>query len=126
MEDKFYLNNCGEDDVLSFDSAMFKVEKLRKEVNGLLNEYKLGEQLSTSLNSKNIHINLGGRNLYGKWFGDGINCEILRLGAQGWQKGKVRFKLKISLEFCHDETEVIQLESPLDDIRQIIKKDSQQ
>jgi hypothetical protein len=91
-----------------------------------VNEYKLGEQLSTSLNSKNIHRNLGGRNLYGKWFGDGINCEVLRLDAKGWQKGKVRIELKVSLEFCPDETEISQLESPLDDIRQMIKKDSQQ
>ncbi len=28
--DSFYLNNCGEDDVLSFDSAMLKVDKLQQ------------------------------------------------------------------------------------------------
>lgn len=34
------------------------------------------------------------------WFSDnGINCEVLRFGADGWQKGKVR----ISLEFCPEE-----------------------
>lgn len=44
---------------------------------------------------------------------DVIDCEVLRLGAKGWQKGKVR----ISLEFCPDLPE-----SPLDDIRQAIKQ----
>ena len=30
------------------------------------------------------------------WFTDGLECEVLRLGNQGWQRGKVR----IRLEFC--------------------------
>lgn len=35
------------------------------------------------------------------WFSDkGIHCEVLRFGANGWQKGRVR----ISLEFCPDES----------------------
>ncbi|MBD1924658.1 hypothetical protein H6F77_26890 [Microcoleus sp. FACHB-831] len=37
------------------------------------------------------------------WFSDnGINCEVLKFGSDGWQKGKVR----ISLEFCPQDTEV--------------------
>lgn len=131
MEDKFHLNNCGEDDVLSFDSAMFKVCKLSKEVNELLSEYKLGEQISKSLGSKNISINVGGKScgrdfrwFYEKWFTDGVDCEILKLGAEGWQKGKVRIKLKVSLEFCPDEPEIAQPESPLDDIRRMMKENS--
>lgn len=43
---------------------------------------------------------------------DAIDCEVLRLGAKGWQKGKVR----ITLQFCPDQPE-----SPLDDIRQTFK-----
>ena len=112
MKDKFYLKNCGEDDVLSFGTTMFKVDKLREEVNNLLNEYKLGEQLKNSLTEKNLHINSScyfrGRNpqlFYNKWFDDGINCEILRIGANGWQKGRVIIKLNVSLEFCPDEPE---------------------
>lgn len=90
MQDKFYLNNCGNNDVLSFRSAMFKVENLKEEVNNLLKEYQLGEQLSKSLSFKNFHIDVNNQvpvqnvNRYNNWFGDGINCEILRLGANGW------------------------------------------
>lgn len=47
------------------------------------------------------------------WFGEGIDCEILKPGAKSWQKGKVR----VILEFCPDEPE-----SPLDDIRQQLKQ----
>lgn len=32
------------------------------------------------------------------WFGDGLECEALRFGNRGWQRGKVR----IRLEFCPD------------------------
>ena len=36
------------------------------------------------------------------WFSDiGIDCEVLRFGATGWQKGRVR----ISLEFCPEDEE---------------------
>ena len=49
-------------------------------------------------------------------FTEGIDCEVLRLGAKGWQKGKVR----INLEFCSNQPS--QPESPLDDIRQTLKQ----
>ncbi|MGA7934609.1 MAG: KGK domain-containing protein [Kovacikia sp.] len=34
------------------------------------------------------------------WFGDGLTCEALRFGKNGWQRGKVR----IRLEFSPDES----------------------
>jgi len=49
-------------------------------------------------------------------FTEGINCEVLRLGAKDWQKGKVR----INLEFCPNQPS--EAESPLDDIRQTLKQ----
>jgi len=33
MEDKFDFHNCGNDDALSFDNAMLKVEKLKETEN---------------------------------------------------------------------------------------------
>ncbi|WP_421655761.1 KGK domain-containing protein [Leptothermofonsia sp. ETS-13] len=33
------------------------------------------------------------------WFGNGLECEALRFGTKGWQRGKVR----IRLEFCPDQ-----------------------
>lgn len=65
------------------------------------------------------------------WFGEGIDCKILKPGAKGWQKAKVR----ISLEFCPDEPdseevqtsnqlETIESESSLDEIRRLMNEDS--
>jgi hypothetical protein len=61
-----------------------------------------------------------------EWFANGITGQVLKYGANGWQKGKVR----ISLEFCPDEPELQKAstpdqlvssdpESPLDDIRRM-------
>lgn len=32
------------------------------------------------------------------WFNEGLDCEALRFGNQGWQRGRVRLRL----EFCND------------------------
>jgi hypothetical protein len=66
--------------------------------------------------------------------GEGIDGEVMRFGAKGWQKGKLR--VKITLEFCPDEPAVeeppasnkpepSEPESPLDDIRRMIKEENQ-
>ncbi len=130
MEDKFDFH-CGNDDVLSFDNAMLKVEKLRETLNGVMPE--LGQTLNNSLIEKNLEIPISydlnlKRRLYENWFGKGIDCELLSVGAQGWKKGKMRIKLNVTIEFCPDEPEVKEIpennesetsqpESPLDDLR---------
>ena len=50
-----------------------------------------------------------------KWIDEGLECEVLNIGANQWKKGKVR--IKISFEFCPDEPEISEYESPLDEIR---------
>ncbi|MBW4448085.1 MAG: hypothetical protein KME38_14765 [Spirirestis rafaelensis WJT71-NPBG6] len=54
------------------------------------------------------------------WFKDGVPCEILKVNSNRWQKGK--FRIKITLQFCLDEAEITQPESPLDDIRRKINE----
>lgn len=68
-----------------------------------------------------------------KWFDEGIDCEVLKFDSKAWQKGKVR--IKVTLEFCPDEPEIEEImqsndiennqpKSPLDDIRQMMNKNS--
>lgn len=61
------------------------------------------------------------------WFNTGLDCKVLIPGTKGWQKGKVR----ITLEFCPDEQELIPqsdrmetngFTSPLDDLRKLTDK----
>ena len=36
---------------------------------------------------------------------NGVDCELLRLGAQQWKQGKLRINFNVSLEFVPDEAE---------------------
>ena len=56
---------------------------------------------------------------------EGIDCQILKIGSKGWQKGKLKIEVnrsfqsgetQISIKFCPDEP--LEQKSPLDDIRQ--------
>ncbi|MEW5855912.1 MAG: KGK domain-containing protein [Cyanobacteriota bacterium] len=60
-----------------------------------------------------MQTQVGVRGEQTKWFSEGINCKVLKPGAN-WKQGKVR----VTLEFCPDEPE-----SPLEDIRQQLKED---
>lgn len=141
MEDNYYLQDCNDDDVLSFGEDTLKVGKFKKAIKGVFGN-DLGSQFyhrlksfhgikidSSILNPEGVH------EPYARWFGDGIDCEILTLGSKSWKKGKVR--IKVSVEFYVEEQEDSQTlgidaleislpESPLDDLRQMMNKENQQ
>lgn len=106
-----------ENNKILLHQLMFTPEQLREQIKCVLinyTYYKTNENLE-------------------KWLGEGADCETLKFGSQGWQKGKVR--IKVSVEFCPDEPEIEetptteeipQPESPLDDLRQMINKETQQ
>ena len=138
MEEKFSLQNCDEDDVLSFGDDTFKVSKFKRAVKRAFGN-DLGYQFSRQFSSHGIKINdailapQGVNEPYARWFNDGIDCEILQIGSKGWQKGKVR--IKVSVEFYLEEdseklvsepSEIELPESPLDDLRQMINQENQQ
>lgn len=140
MQEKISLQNCDEDDVLSCKGKMWKLRSLKDGLRDLFSEYKLGEEICKTFNinlgSRYVKQNDKSRNIpisNQEWFMDGIDCEVLKIGAKGWQKGKVKIKLEVSLEFCPDEPvlkessasnepEISQPESPLDDIRRMINQ----
>lgn len=65
------------------------------------------------------------------WFRDGLDCKMLKPGAKSWQRGKVRLTLEFAPEVLEVETldsnqsENGKSESPLDDIRQRMSKETQ-
>lgn len=63
------------------------------------------------------------------WFGEGLECKILKPGAKGWQRGKVRLALEFTPEdlevpeiFENGELQASKASSPLDDIRLTMPK----
>jgi hypothetical protein len=127
MEDNLLLHNCSENDVVSLRRKLFKLEQLKFALKEIFAKSKLGEEFNKSLNidlgTEVIVENGRSRSIViskDRWFIDGINCEILRIGAKGWQKGKVKINIQFSLKICSEEIEVEKIESPLDDLRKII------
>ena len=102
-----YLQQCDPKDVISFNSEKWiDVNKLKKNI------YQSFHTSGISSVSNYMSQNSRFKNS-GLWFQQGEQCEILRAGSQGWQKGKI--KINVTLEFIPDEVEE---KSPLDDIRE--------
>jgi hypothetical protein len=136
MEYNSYLQECGDDGVISFSSQIYKIGKIKQALDqafgGKVPHVLIESLESQGIQEARIYRRSGGgnpneANYY--WFREGKDCEILRIGSNGWQKGKLR--IKVSLEFCPDEPEVEEIvaneeivptESPLDDLRQIMKE----
>jgi hypothetical protein len=120
MEYNSYLQECGDDDVLSFSNAMFKVGKFRDAVEyAFTDNAHVKDTLYYALQEKKVALS----NLR-ELLREGVDGEVLRIGSNGWQKGKLR--IKVSIEFYPDEPEISQPESPLDDLRQMINQENQQ
>lgn len=110
---------------------MLKVGELASLLHEALLNMNIVAELNSSLGRKNR-----GRLPDNYWINlmsdEGLDCEILKLGARDWQKGKVR--IEIHLEFCPDEPEIEETppivpaepkesESPLDDLRRQLNLD---
>lgn len=121
MKEHYYLENCNDDDVLSNNgNLMFKIRRLKEALKeSFANE--IPNALETTLRAKFIsQFSFGTHFWFEKDNDNSQFWEILRLGANNWQKGKLR--VRVSVEFVPDEPE--NLESPLDDIRKSINEDS--
>ena len=131
MQDNSFLPHHNDDDVCNSNNEIFKVGKLREALKEAFNN-NLQTALNDVLKSKGFQFS---RKFYNSirwcisekgWLDDGMDCEILKIGAKGWQKGKIR--IRVSVEFIPDEPEIEQTpeitqpESPLDDIRRKINE----
>ncbi|AFY46505.1 KGK domain protein [Nostoc sp. PCC 7524] len=126
MEENFSLSNCSNDDALSVKDKVFKIlqikEAIKKSFSG-----ELSNELYKALNNCGVSIDPGGYLVGNKfyrcnnqWFNQGIDCEILKPGSQGWQTGKL--KIKVTLEFIPDQPNIPEPESPLDDLRRMMNE----
>ncbi|HEY9728300.1 MAG TPA: KGK domain-containing protein [Chroococcales cyanobacterium] len=138
MDESLNPVNCNDDDVFTLGDDAFKVSKFRKAVTKAFGNdvgYQLSNQLKAHLGVKIADAILAPQGMnypYARWFNDGIDCEILKIGSKNWQKGKVR--IKVSVEFCVEAPEdsetpeieeptIREPESPLDDLRQMMKEE---
>ncbi|MEG3847154.1 KGK domain-containing protein [Microcoleus sp. herbarium19] len=125
----------GDDDVLLLGQATFTVRRLKELVRSQLNEILEinGESKSRRESIRrwmtNLRLNeetiISGGDINWNSPKQGIYCQLLKIGSQGWQKGKIKIEIyqdlnswetQTSIKFCADEP--LEQKSPLDDIRQ--------
>ena len=132
MEYNAFLQKCNDDDVLELDNNMIKLSKLKADLK-LISSFNQNSDALIAI-AKYVKLPPLSKEDVRKLFNDdGVDANVLRIGSQGWKKGKI--KLKVVLEFCPDEpeieeitqsndAEINQTSSPLDDIRQMMNKDN--
>ena len=102
-----YFNQYDDKDVLSFETdKLVNVGQFKNIVHQSFLKY-----INGACSSISSRLSWNDQNF---WFNEGKECEILKAGSKGWQKGKIR--VNVTLEFIPDESDKI--ESPLDDVRQ--------
>jgi hypothetical protein len=117
LETNQYLSNCNSKDVIALTSrGLFYIHKLCELVLSSLDR-NVTNTVANSITQKlerqcNAQL----------WLEDGESCEILKAGASGWQKGKIKLKVNLTLEFIPDEPAIEK--SPLDDVRQEINQNN--
>jgi len=143
MNDKLETNKKyeildGDDDVLLFNQATFTVRRFKelaaskfsKIVENDVREAKFPHDQKRIIDwMKELRINQETIIIAGdiKWNSpkEGIDCQVLKIGSKGWEKGKVQIEVnknfqsgevQTSLKFCPDEPP--KPKSPLDDIRE--------
>ena len=108
-----YLSQCDPQDVLSFNNQKWVgIAKLKEIINRALRNSGVSSMVSYMAN----HSEFNNTESTATWFSRGEECEILRAGSKGWQKGKI--KINVTLEFIPDEPEENVL--PLNNVRQEI------
>jgi hypothetical protein len=154
MDDNFKILDLNDEDVLYFsDDSLFKFGYFKNKMKSDM-QTKATNQRTINFIS-NQFTNWSINNFHGCQVNDitiklllpsdAKECEILRLGYQRWQKGKLLVEVdlnysavsdepnnqpqweiqEINFYFKPDEPEIPQPESPLDDLRQRINQDNQ-
>ncbi len=139
MDEKVEINKNYEildgDDVLLFDQATFLVRRFEELVTGkfieILDLIAIRESRQKSIINwmKELRINeeiiIHGGEVNWNSNQEGIDCQVLKIGSKGWQKGRLQIKVnenfqsgetQVCIKFCPDEP--AKQKSPLDDIRQ--------
>lgn len=130
MSQHYYLDDCGQEDIFSFNEEIVKAY-LIKEAIQLAVKQEIPRVIEDALKTKKVDINLPKneeKNVL-QWLGqlvenkpeigemllkEGIPCQLLK-PQQNWRKGKL--KLKLSLEFIPEQNQSKNYSSSLDDLR---------
>ncbi len=126
MQEHSFLSDLSDNDVVAFEEN--NLNKLKTLRNILVECFK-SHRIYQYLNNQGLQIpqeikiidqDKNSKTYYNSWLGEGVKCEVLKLGANDWQSGKIH--IRVNVEFIPDEPEIQEPESPLDDIRQAMSQ----
>lgn len=120
-------------DILMVGKDTFTIERLKELLtNNIRNIFNFNCQDNLTIAHKLRQVFIIGTVRFNtdnsKWFFpiEGQECQLLKIGSQGWQKGKMRIQvfiksfapthIEVNLEFCPEK--ILTSDSSLDDIRQ--------
>ena len=117
-----YFKSLRDDDVISLFGKLYKLGEVKDSINDFIEsgEYnRMPYYLSEKFRADKIQVShQDSLNL----LTDGIDSEILKIAANGWKKGK--FKINVVVEFIPEEPEILEYQSPLDEIRREMQQNS--
>ena len=119
LEYNDYLKNLRDDDILEQQEKLFKVGKVKSALESCFDD-DIPNAIISHISRKQVQLSAQEKNT--DWFTQGIDCQILKAGSDGWKKGKL--KINISVEFIPDEPEIPEYQSPLDEIRREMQQNS--
>lgn len=106
MLEHSYFSDFDDHDVIAFsEENIYKSKKLKGLMAYICNDC-LNSPITKHLENYQIKT-------FGSWTKEGVSCEVLKLGSNQWQKGKI--KIRVSVEFYPDKPEA--KPSPLDEFR---------
>ncbi len=124
------------DEVLWFGSHTCLVERLKQDLEYALKEHaqRIIQSLVKKQSNESFYVIKDDLHYDWQWFEEGKECKLLKLGAKEWQPGTL--KMKVTLEFCPDEPEEVEVQEEekidemdkvaksLDDIRQRLNQEN--
>jgi KGK domain len=103
MKTHLYLQDFDEEDLISFNERD-KILRIQKVKNSCSNTFisTNSEGQTIGKTAQALHVDLAEKIVSSAdWLGEGVECEVLRLGDKQWTKGRVR--VRVIIEFDPDE-----------------------
>ena len=119
LEYNDHLKNIRDDDILEQQEKLFKVGKVKSALQSSFDR-DIPNSLTNHLTNQQVQLSVPSKPT--DWFAEGVDCQILKAGSDGWKKGKL--KIRVIVEFNPDEPEILEYQSPLDEIRREMQQNS--
>jgi hypothetical protein len=126
MENGIKVEGISDKSAIAIGDQIFKFSSVLNAINEYFADHSVLNDFSSSfdrgLANGGVSIDCQGD----EWIKEGFDCEVLQPNSNDWQKGNLKMKISISFDFTpevkdsHPETNQSNIDSPLDEIRQMI------